>query len=153
MKAMKPMYVVGIAVVAIALGFFGGMQYQKRQVRTTFANGVPGGNGQFFRQAGGRQGGQNVRFGGGNRPVMGEIVNQDEKSMTVKLPDGSTKIVILSATTSYNKAEPGSQTDLKVGDSVGVFGTTNSDGSVTAMNVQINPMMRGMQASPSAMPK
>jgi hypothetical protein len=68
----------------------------------------------------------------------------DDKSITVKLQDGSTKIVILSDTTSFSTSSTGSKSDLKTGDTVAAFGTPNSDGSVTAQNVQINPMFRGI---------
>ncbi|EKD67236.1 MAG: hypothetical protein ACD_48C00525G0002, partial [uncultured bacterium] len=51
----------------------------------------------------------------------------------------SSKIVVLSGTTTYAKSTDGSQTDLKVGDRVNAFGTTNTDGSVTAQSIQLNP--------------
>ena len=46
-------------------------------------------------------------------------------------------------TGSINKAAAATKADLTVGQRVAVFGTTNTDGSVTAANVQLNPMMRG----------
>lgn len=55
----------------------------------------------------------------------------------------------------YSKTAIGAKTDLKIGDNVGVFGTTNSDGSVTAQTVQENPSfgnLRGTGATPSASP-
>jgi hypothetical protein len=63
--------------------------------------------------------------------------------MTVKLADGSSKIVLLTASTSFNKATAATAADLTVGQTVAAFGTTNTDGSITASNVQINPVMRG----------
>jgi hypothetical protein len=71
--------------------------------------------------------------------------------MTVKLNDGSSKIVLLTGTTSINKAATAATSDLTVGETVSAFGTTNSDGSITATNVQINPLMRG-PGGPSGTP-
>lgn len=106
------------------------MQYQKSQVSSQRLTA----NGQFR------------RFGGngtnGQAPVLGSIVSQDSNSMTVKLQDGSTKLVLLSGNTAVSKTDPGSSSDLKTGDNVLVTGTTNSDGSVTAQNVMINPQLR-----------
>lgn len=71
--------------------------------------------------------------------VNGTILSVDATSMTVKLVDNSSKIVVLGSTTTYAKSTEGSQNDLKVGNRVSAFGTTNADGSVTAQSIQINP--------------
>ncbi len=144
--------IVVIGVVALGIGFFGGMQYsnyQRAQLRGQFAGGQFGG-----RMIGGGQGagGNRMMFRNGSRPVYGQIVSQDDKSITVKMNDGSSKIVILSVKTSINKASEATKDDLKAGDTVAVFGTENSDGSVTAQNVQLNPVMRGFQGTPGASP-
>jgi len=125
-----------IAIIVGAGGFFGGMKYQQSKQST------------FTRQFGNRQGfngtpgqGQNRMRQGGQ--VVGEIIAQDDKSITVKLSDNSSKIVLISATTTIGKMTAGSKIDLKVGERVGVFGTNNTDGSVTAQNIQLNPMVRG----------
>ena len=116
-----------IAVVVAGAAFFGGMKYQES--KSPRVGGFQGTRGGQFQQ---RQ---------GARPVNGEIINVDDKSITVKLRDGSSKIVILSGKTSINKSAQASKSDLKTGEKVAVFGTENSDGSVTAQNVQLNPMM------------
>lgn len=126
-----------VAVVVATVAFFGGMQYQKSKTpaNSFFANGGQQGNGQgrrFGNGTGGRNGGA----------VIGEILSADESSITVKLMDGSSKIVVVSSSTSINKAASASRSDLKKGERVAVFGTTNSDGSVTAQNIQLNPQMR-----------
>ena len=54
--------------------------------------------------------------------------------------DGSSKIILLSDKTTINKATAGSKEDLKTGVKIAAFGTENPDGSVSASNVQINPM-------------
>lgn len=138
--------IIAIAIVMGAGGFFGGMQYQKSQVRSAFA-------GQF----GGAQGGPRGQGQGGAaarngmRPVSGEILSADATSVTVKLPDGSSKIVLVTGNTQINKAAEATKADLVAGIKVAVYGTTNSDGSVTAQNIQLNPMIRGpMGGTPSA---
>ena len=141
---MKPLYVVIIALVVAGAAFFGGMKFQqsKSSGNTQFRQFQRGPNGQ---NGPSRQGGGNVqgRFGGG-RPVMGEIISKDDNSITVKMQDSSTKIVILSNSTSINMASEGTKSDLTEGTKVGVFGNENPDGSVTAQNVQINPTFRGI---------
>lgn len=141
---MKPVYVIIIAILFGGASFFGGMKYSESQ-RNNRANGAR----QF--QNGAFPSGRGVRGGNGG-PVTGEIVSSDDKSITVKIQDGSSKIVILSETTTYNKTSEGSKTDLAVGARVGVFGMTNPDGSVTAQNVQLNPMMRNLINSQSPEP-
>jgi hypothetical protein len=122
-------------VIGAGAGFFGGMQYQLSKTRSLTGNRQFTGNGNFP----GRNGnGARAGF----TPVNGSIVSADDKSLTVKLTDGSSKLVILSATTQINKAATASAADLQVGDKVAVFGQTNSDGSVTAQSVQLNPIIR-----------
>lgn len=128
--------VTGVVVILVgALGFFGGMKYQQSK-----------GAGNSGRQlAGGRPGGQNGqgRTGGNGRPVIGEILNQDDKSITVKLNDGSSKIVLLTDKTAINKATEATKTDLVTGARVLASGTDNADGSMTAVNIQLNPTFGG----------
>ncbi len=133
-------------IIVGGAAFFGGMKYQETKVM---------GSGQF-RNGIGRQGlmGGQARFRGMGGAVMGEIISQDYKSITVKLPDGSSKIVLLADNVTVSKTDTGSKSDLKTGVIVGAFGTNNSDGSVTAQNIQINPMFRmGRQGTPSASTK
>lgn len=135
-----------VALIVGGAAFFGGMQYQKTQASSPM-------QGQFRGpDRGGPQGG--FQGGSGNRqgmtPVSGEIISQDDTSITVKMQDGSTKIVILSGDTTINKTSEGSKSDLKTGETVTAFGTTNSDGSVTAQNISIGGVMvRGFQGEQS----
>lgn len=114
--------------------------------------------GSLARQFGGGQVSRNGLAAGrqGFRPVTGEIIQSDATSATVKLADGSTKIVILTDKTTINKAEAATKDDLKIGQTIAVFGSENSDGTVTAQTVQLNPQLRMGDlggASPSAAPK
>ena len=116
-------------MIAAGVGFVGGMQYQKNlrtQVSRQFGAGVGAGANR-------------TRTGGNFRPVAGEVIKSDDKSITVKLTDGSSRIVLLTDKTVISKSSDATKTDVVIGEKVAVFGTDNSDGSVTAQNVQINP--------------
>jgi len=137
-----------LVVIGLGAGFGGGYffrNYQLSQSRGNFAAGGPAGSGRFI--PGGARG-TNARGAGGGA-VAGSILSVDSNSMTVKMQDGSTKIVIFSGSTIYSNTTSASQADLKVGAAISAFGTPNSDGSVTATNVQINPMNFRPQGSPA----
>ncbi len=143
MKKNQHIIITAVLVVVVGVAaFFAGTMYQKSQ-RATFA--LNGQAGQFQgRQGGGFRGG-NAGFGGGAngfRPVVGEIISSDTNGITVKLEDGSSKIVIVSDKTTINKAATGTKDDLKTGEKVAAFGSQNSDGSITAQSIQLNPTMR-----------
>jgi len=129
-----------IAVGVGALAFFGGIQYDKSQQSTSQRG---------LMSAAGRTGTGARRIGNGT-PTTGEILNMDTSSLTVKLADGSSRIVLLSDKTMYNKTAAVDKSELKVGERVGVFGTANTDGSITAQNVQLNPQVRAAGAGPGA---
>jgi len=132
-----------VAVVVAIVAFYGGVQDQLRQSK-------PSGSGSFMgREMGAgmnRDGAQKFgqdRAGApmGMRPVSGEIISQDDTSLTIKLDDGSSKIVILADSTNISKNTTAAKNDLKVGEKITVFGTTNTDGSMTAENVSLGEMM------------
>jgi len=147
--------IVIIAVLTGAAGFFGGMQYQKS--RQSFVSRNVGEQGfsqeqrdqmrQQFGGAGGFQGGRNGATRTNGSVASGEIIAKDDNSITVKLSDGGpaspdgvqdgSKIVFYSPTTEVGKFDQGSVDDLSVGKSVLVSGTANSDGSLTAHNIQL----------------
>ena len=125
-------------VVAGTLGFFGGMKYAQSKgssVNPSFAQGV----GQNRMMGGLQSGTKRVGAGPAGGFVSGDILSKDDKSITVKMRDGSSKIVFYSGTTSVGKAVAGTAADLVTGQQVTVSGTTNSDGSVTAQQIQIRP--------------
>ena len=134
---MKNNYLVTVILVIVfaGAGFYGGMKYQQSKANPT--------GGQF---SGGQGLTRNGRGGSGNRtgfrPVNGEIISSDNGSITVKLQDNTSRIVILSSKTLINKAATATIADLKVGEKVAVFGVDNIDGSVTAQNIQLNPIER-----------
>jgi hypothetical protein len=136
MKPIQPVQVGIICLVVAIAAFYGGVKYdQSKRPAGNF-------NRQFVTSGGNLQGQNRIRTNTGFRPVVGEVISQDDKSITVKMTDGSSKIVILSDSTNYSKTDKTDKTSLKTGDQVGVFGSDNADGSVTAQTIQLNPQFR-----------
>ncbi len=118
------------AIVLAGLAFYGGMVYGQTK---TSAAAQAFRNGNF---AGRLAGGARVA---GMGVVSGNIINQDSTSVTVQTRDGSTKIILVSPSTSVTKSVSGSISDLAIGKTVNAIGTVNSDGSVTAQSIQLRP--------------
>lgn len=119
-----------IGVVLIIGSFYGGMLYGKSQ-----NSGLKGEMGDF--PTGGMTG---VRSGNaGGSMISGEIISKDATSITIKLQNGGSQIVLVSESTPVTKSTSGAASDLAVGTQVMVSGTTNTDKSITAKSVQIRP--------------
>lgn len=132
MKKLLPAILITVAVIG-AGAFYGGMKYdqsknaaalQDRQARF-----------QQLGANGGANGGVRGTRGGGF--TNGEIISKDDKSITVKMKDGSSKIVFYSSTTEIGKFTSGAITDIEAGKNVSINGIANSDGSITAQSIQI----------------
>ena len=116
-------------------GFYGGMKYQQSKVSS---------RGGFMMQGnfnGQKQGaGTNLRGANGNAGAgmaNGEIIAKDEKSITVKLRDGGSKIIFYSTSTQVKKIIDGAAADLEIGKQATISGTSNQDGSITAQAIQM----------------
>lgn len=128
---------VVIAVVVGAASFFGG--YKLGQSKTPARSGQFMGSGQAGSRTGGAAGANAARRAGGGF-TSGQIISKDDKSITVQLPNnGGSKIIFYAASTQINKPLPVDATQLTTGTNVIVTGTANSDGSITAQNIQIRP--------------
>lgn len=92
------------------------------------------GNASFNGMGGMRPGGMR---GGGF--TSGEVIAKDATSLTVKAPDGSSKIVLVASSTQVTTSGSGNIDDVAIGTTVLVTGLVNSDQSVTAQNIQIRP--------------
>ncbi len=82
------------------------------------------------------------------KTINGEVVSIDDKSITIKMADGSSKIILLTDKTIVNKAEITNIADLTLGEKVMIFGTDNSDGSISATNIQLNPQHASAKPNP-----
>jgi len=120
-----------VAVISLAVGFYAGSFYQKNQQQQRFSQfGARGFSGQN----------QASRFGGGSRPVSGQIIKKEADSITVKTQNGSTRIVFFTDKTNIGKTTKAEISDLKENETVFIVGQENSDGSITAQNIQIGQM-------------
>ena len=147
---MKKHIPYALAVITLLIGFYGGLKYQQNKTLASrnfggqdFQNLTPEQR-QQMRGAGGFAG----QGGASGGSASGEILSKDDKSITVKLRDGGSKIIFLSDKTTIGKTTEGGRSDLEVGKTVIVNGTPNSDGSVSADNIQIRPNMA--TATPTA---
>ncbi len=131
---MKTNIIIIIAViVVVAVGsFFLGM--------LTSGGKGPRGN---FGQNGFNSADRQTATGLQNRAgaINGDIISKDDASVTVKMRDGGSKIVLYSISTEISKFASGTIDDLVVGKTIIVSGQTNQDGSVTAKTIQLRPQM------------
>ncbi len=140
-----------VAVVAVVVGsgaFYGGMKYAQAKRgylpagRQDFANLTPeqrqqlmaNGSAGFRGMTGQGRGGAN-----GDGFTSGDVISKDDKSITIKMRDGGSKIIFYSNNTEVSKFVNGMASDLEVGKYVTINGTVNQDGSVTAQLIQIRP--------------
>ena len=124
--------IIAVALIVGSGAFYGGMKYDQSKVsadRQARIQQFGGGNG-----FGGQRGTRGVNGGGF---VSGEILSKDDKSVTIKMRDGGSKIVFLSDSTEISKLSEGAMNDLEIGKSITVTGAANSDGSVTARTIQL----------------
>lgn len=148
-KSLKIVVAILILVLFSGASFYGGMIYGKgRGTNQQFSDGQ---NGGFARGNGTRNtnGGPNSR--GGNF-ISGEIISKDDKSITIKTPNNGSKIIMLSSTTTISKSTDGALNDLENGKTVMISGTTNTDGSIAAQNIQIRPAGTPIPGGQAAQP-
>lgn len=117
----------GIVVGIIA--FYLGMNYGQQSAAASRQ--------QAMQQFRGQRTGTGQQNGGG--VINGQVLSKDAQSVTVKMRDGSSKIVFYSSSTSVTKPTPGSINDISANSQVMIVGTQNSDGSVTAQSIQVRP--------------
>ncbi|MBI4991677.1 MAG: hypothetical protein HZB99_00465 [Candidatus Harrisonbacteria bacterium] len=138
--------IIAVAVVVGGGAFYGGMKYVESKSlrgqfsRVDFQNLSSEERQQRFQEIGGSGGSRGGRLGQSGGFASGEIISKDDKSITVKLRDGGSKIVFYSDVTEVGKFINGVLSDLKIGENVSINGTVNSDGSITAQSVQIRPL-------------
>jgi len=152
--------VIAVALVVGGGSFYGGMKYaeSKSSSGDFSARGarLPDGQGsafggqnlqnlspeerqQMLQEHGANAGGFRNRTGGqqGGGSASGEIIAKDDKSVTIKLRDGGSKIFFFADSTEIAKSVSGTPNDLEIGKSVVINGKANQDGSITAESIQL----------------
>ncbi|RPI01365.1 MAG: hypothetical protein EHM64_15835 [Ignavibacteriae bacterium] len=126
------------AVLAGGIGFYGGMKYEQNQ-RPGYGT---------FTTAQQRQGIRPNNTGTGQRGIVnggltaGEVISKDATSITLKLQDGGSKIVLISQSTPVTESATSSANNIKVGERVTVIGTANQDGSISASSIRVGDLVQ-----------
>lgn len=128
MKNITKVIIGGLIIIAIA--FYGGFKYGQSQ------RGSIGNQTDRFNRSG-LMNQRSGRVGVGGGMIVGEILSKDTTSLTLKLREGGSRIILISSSTEVQKMDKGSLVDLSVGKSVVVNGSTNSDGSLSATSIQL----------------
>jgi len=127
---MKKVLPIVIALIIIGGGaFYGGMKYTQSKATQKF---------QKMGTAGMGFGAGRIRNRTNSDFASGEIISKDDRSITIKLQDGGSKIIFYSDNAEVGKFVIGTANDLKIGESVTVKGTANDDGSITAESIQLS---------------
>lgn len=131
------------AVVFGGGGYFLGKKAGSAQAPQAFTRGAQAGFGQ-------NGSGRMVRPGGvtGGGLVSGEVLSKDVTSLTLKLRDGGSRIVLFAPSTGVMRTASGTIDDIAVGKQVSVIGTQNPDGSMTATSLQVRP-----EGTPGMLPR
>ena len=135
--------IVAVAIIVGVGSFYGGMKYAQSKTMTVargmggFANLTPEERQARIQQLGAAGGVAGMRGNRNGGFAAGQILSKDDKSITLKLQDGGSRIIFLSDSTQIMKATKGTTADLMTGEEVTTTGNPNSDGSVTAQTIQI----------------
>ena len=122
-------------VMVFVLGFSGGVAYAGRGRMSVLpdAQGAFRGGRQF---TGGEAGGRSGVSPFGSF-LGGEVIAKDDRSITIKLQSGGSKLVLLSASTRISSSTLATISDISMGVEITASGSANPDGSITAESVQI----------------
>jgi hypothetical protein len=134
MMQNKNLIITGIValVVGLGVGYFGAHVFAASAKTPSEARGAfaATGTGGFTRAGG-------ATTAGGL--LMGTVASVGSGSITLNTRDGSSHVVLTTPSTTVSKSVTGSLSDIAVGSTVEVTGTTNSDGSVSATVIQLRP--------------
>lgn len=133
---------IAFGLIVLVIVFYAGRLSVSSRAREVSRQNFASGN--LLGQQGRSEGTKGVTRGrmgqGGINMVGGEIIGKDEKSITVKLSDGGSKIIYFSDSTVIDRLDKATFEDLMIGRSVSVNGMINNDGSLSAQIIQLKAM-------------
>ena len=97
--------IIPIIIILVIIGggvFYGGMKYGQ-SARQDFQSLSPEQRQQLFQGNIGESFQRGIGRGTGSNLLNGEVIDKDEQSLTLKIPDGGSKIVFLSDSTQISK--------------------------------------------------
>lgn len=74
-----------------------------------------------------------------NGNVLGSILEQNNDSLTISIPQGGSRTILVTPKTTILKTTSGTKSDLVLKQNVMVTGVNNADGSITANTISIRP--------------
>jgi hypothetical protein len=134
----KNLIITGVValIVGLGVGYFGAHALAatpKTGAAAYAARSAAGGAGVTGMRAGNQASGAGL--------LTGTVAAVSAGSITLNTRDGSSHVVLTTPDTTVSKSVTGSLSDVTVGSTIIVSGTTNSDGSVSATLVQLRPAM------------
>lgn len=145
---MKKIILFIIVLIIIGSGaFYGGMKYAQNKTSRGFAQGVEERQ-QLFQGSAGQGFQTEMRRDAGLNFLRGAVIAKDEQSLTLKMPDGGSKIIFFSDSAEISKTIEGSVDDIEIGKQIIISGEENPDGSYTAKTVQLSsgyPILRNSE--------
>ncbi len=141
---MKKILPIIIIIIIVGCGaFFGGMKYEQSKSPLSGLGGQnlqdlsPEQRQQFFQGSMGGNLPERAGRGEASSFLNGEVIDKDEQSLTLKMPDGGSRIVFFSDSTEISKTTEGLVDDVEIGKQIMISGEQNSDGSYSAKTIQI----------------
>ena len=130
----KTLAIVIIIIIAAGAVFYAGAKYEKHKLS---ALGLLSGSKSSSKKA-----------TAGNS-IKGTVTATDDKSVTIKMADGTDKTIEFSSGMTFGNNAAGSASDLFVGELVVIAGENNPDGSFAATNIRISKKSPKASATPT----
>jgi hypothetical protein len=143
-EVKKVSLVLNIILISVALIIGFGIGILVQRSHSPFSQ-TRAKNGQFqmgdrdsnSKTIGNNQGSLNGGPSGQNN-ASGEVTKIDDSSITIKTPNGGSKLIMISDSTTYKQLADSDKSKLQVGSQVIIDGESNSDGSITGKTISIN---------------